>query len=155
MQVSVRELRWRWIAGLAVASILAGAVTALTLIPRRATGSAPAGPPETVVEGFVRELAAHQFDRALPYLSGHLLAQTIPLTLEVRTEGLEQRMGRLSGVRGVPKWSVGTRAYAVAEFMTEKAGPHSLGFGLVLEADGAWRIDELYELGWKPAGVGQ
>ena len=122
----------------------------LTMLPR--ASATPAGPPETIVERFVQELASHRYDRALPYLTQHLLAQTIPLTLEVRVNELEHRTGALRNVRGNPQWSVGTRAYAIAEADSEHGGHIKLGFGLVLE-DGAWRIEELYDLGWKPKGV--
>lgn len=141
--------RWTLIAGLALASVAAVAIARIRVADR----SLVASPPEAVIEGFVRELARHRFDHALPYLSKHLLAQTIPMTLEVRVQAIEQRAGKLSNVRGMPQWSVGTRAYAVAALDTARAGPLRLGFGLVREDSGAWRIDELYELGWKPSGV--
>jgi hypothetical protein len=56
-------------------------------------------------------------------------------------------------VRGVPRWSTGTRAYAAVEIGTERAELITLGFGLSREANDRWRIDELYELGWKPTGL--
>jgi len=114
---------------------------------------APAGPPELVVQGFATALAEHRFDSAIPYLSEHMRAQTIGETLSVRINMLEQRTGRLSNVRGVPQWTRDTRAYASARADTEKTGPLTLGFGLVREPNGDWRIDELYELGWKPPGL--
>lgn len=113
----------------------------------------PAGPPELIVQGFATALAEHRFDSALPYLSEHMRAQTIGETLSVRINILEQRTGRLSHVRGVPQWTRDTRAYASAQADTEKKGPLTLGFGLVREPNGDWRIDELYELGWKPPGL--
>lgn len=132
-------------------SAMATAGAMLTTLMR--ASAAPSGPPEAVVEGFVRALAGHEYERALPYLTQHLLAQTIPLTLEVRVNELEHRTGALRHVRGILHWSVGTRAYAAAEADTERAGHLRLGFGLVREDGGAWRIEELYELGWKPKGV--
>ena len=144
-----RLARWTLVAGLALASVTAIAIARLRVADR----SIVASPPEAVVEGFARELAAHRFDRALPYLSKHLLAQTIPITLEVRVQAIERRAGKLSNVRGMPQWSARTRAYALAALDTERGEPLRLGFGLVREDSGAWRIDELYELGWKPAGV--
>ena len=122
----------------------------LTMLPR--VSAVPAGPPEAIVERFVQELASHHYDRALPYLTQHLLSQTIPLTLDVRVNELERRTGALRNVRGVPRWVVGTRAYATAEADSERGGRLTLGFGLVREHE-AWRIEELYDLGWKPKGV--
>jgi len=133
--------------------VAAAAIAWATLPIVRRAGGAPSGPPEAIVEGFVQALARHDYERALPYLTEHLLAQTIPLTLEVRVNELEQHTDSLRNVRGVSQWSVGTRAYAAAETDTERAGHLKLGFGLVREHHGAWRIEELYELGWKPKGV--
>ena len=133
----------------ATALVVAGAA----VVTLRPAGGAPAGPPEAIVEGFVQALAQHSYDRALPYLSDHLLAQTIPLTLEVRVNDLERRTGALRNVDGVPQCSVGTRAYAAAEADTERGGHIRLGFGLVRQDAGRWRIEELYDLGWKPKGV--
>jgi hypothetical protein len=135
---------------LAAAIVLGGALGAIWL---RSGSAPPAGPPEDVVEGFATALAEHRFDSALPYLSEHMRAQTIGETLSVRINMLEQRTGRLSNVRGVPRWTRDTRGYAAAEADTEKSGPLTLGFGLVREPNGDWRIDELYELGWKPPGL--
>jgi hypothetical protein len=106
-----------------------------------------------VVEGFVQELARHDYTRAMPYLTEHMLAQTIPQTLEVRINDLERRTGRLQKVRGVPRWSTGNRAYAAVEIGTERADVITLGFGLSREAHDRWRIEELYDLGWKPTGL--
>jgi hypothetical protein len=130
----------------------AGAIVGVLLTMLSRVRAAPARPPEAIVERFVQELAGHHYDRALPYLTQHLLGQTIPLTLEVRVNELERRTGALHNVRGIPQWSVGTRAYAIAEADSERAGHIKLGFGLVRK-DGAWRIEELYDLGWKPKGV--
>jgi hypothetical protein len=113
----------------------------------------PAGPPESVVEGFAAALADHRFEDAIPYLSDQLRAQTIGETLAVRITMLEQKTGRLSGVRGVPQWSKESRAFASAHMNTEKSGRLTLGFGLVRQAGGDWRIDELYDLGWKPPAL--
>jgi hypothetical protein len=127
-----------------------GAATFWTLRQGKAV---PAGPPELVVEGFVQELARHNYARALPYLTEHMLAQTIPQTLEVRINDLERRTGRLHSVRGVSRWSTETRAYAAVEIGTERTPPITLGFGLSREANDRWRIEELYDLGWKPTGL--
>jgi len=135
---------------LVAATVLIAATARVTLRP---AGGAPAGPPEAIAEGFVQALAQHSYDRALPYLSDQLLAQTIPLTLEARVNDLERRTGGLRNVHGVPQWSRGTRAYAAAEADTEHIGHIKLGFGLVHQDTGAWRIEELYDLGWKPKAV--
>lgn len=133
--------------------VAAAGIAGATLSTVRRAGGVPSGPPDAIVEGFVEAVARHDYERALPYLTEHLLAQTIPLTLEVRVNELEHHTGSLRSVRGVSPWSVGTRAYAAAEADTEHAGHITLGFGLVREHSGAWRIEELYELGWKPKGV--
>jgi len=133
--------------------VAAAAIAWATLPIVRRAGGVPSGPPEAIVEGFVQALARHDYERALPYLTEHLLAQTIPLTLEVRVNEMERHTGSLRNVRGVSQWSVGTRAYAATEADTERGGHIKLGFGLVREDSGAWRIEELYELGWKPKGV--
>jgi hypothetical protein len=73
--------------------------------------------------------------------------------LEVRVNDLERRTGQLQSVRGVPRWSTETRAYAAVEIDTERARLITLGFGLSREDNEGWRIDELYELGWKPTGL--
>lgn len=142
---------WRITLLVLVAAALAIAGTVLMTLKR--ASAVPPGPPEAVVAGFVQALASHDYERALPYLTEHLLAQTIPLTLEVRVIELEHRTGALHNVRGSSQWLVGTRAYATAEAESERAGHIRLGFGLVLEDGAAWRIEELYELGWKPKGV--
>ena len=54
---------------------------------------------------------------------------------------------------GVPRWSTGNRAYAAVEIGTERADVITLGFGLSREANDRWRIEELYDLGWKPKGL--
>lgn len=131
------------------AAVIAGVILSMV----RRAGGVPSGPPDAIVKGFVEALARHDYERALPYLTEHLLAQTIPLTLEVRVNELEHHTGSLRNVRGVSQWSVGTRAYAAAEADTERAGHIKLGFGLVREHNDAWRIEELYDLGWKPKGV--
>jgi len=148
-EAEMRPTRRVILIGLVAAVTIAGLAVATV---RRAS-SVPAGPPEAIVEGFVRELATHNYERALPYLTEHMLAQTIPLTLEVRINDLERRMGSLRNVRGGLRWSTETRAYAAAEADSERAGHITLGFGLARESNGAWRIDELYELGWKPKGA--
>ncbi len=127
--------------GIVLAAVLAAAAAGLW----RTRSHVPASPPAAVVEGFVSALADHRFDAAMPYLSDRLRAQTIPMTLEVRTINLERRTGRISAVRGRAGWQVDTRAYAIAEADTQSAGPLELGFGL-LRDDEAWRIDELYDL---------
>jgi hypothetical protein len=133
--------------------LIAIVVVALAVGALRRGDGVPAGPPELVVQGFVQELARHDYAGALPYLSEHMLAQTIPQTLEVRINDLERRTGKLRSVRGVPRWSTGNRAYAAVEVGTERAALITLGFGLTREGDATWRIEELYELGWKPTGV--
>ncbi|HEY7445111.1 MAG TPA: hypothetical protein VH701_21965 [Vicinamibacterales bacterium] len=147
-RVSIRRRRLLVIAALML--LVSGAAAFRTL---RRPSALPAGPPELVVEGFVQELARHNYTRALPYLTEHMLAQTIPQTLEVRVNDLERRTGQLQSVRGVPRWSTETRAYAAVEIDTERARLITLGFGLSREDNEGWRIDELYELGWKPTGL--
>ena len=145
------SIRWRRL--LPIGAIVMVAVGAATLRTMRRGSAVPAGPPELVVEGFVQELARHDYTRAMPYLTEHMLAQTIPQTLEVRINDLERRTGRLQKVRGVPRWSTGNRAYAAVEIGTERADVITLGFGLSREAHDRWRIEELYDLGWKPTGL--
>jgi hypothetical protein len=147
-RVPIRRRRSLLIAALVM--LVTGAAVFQTL---RRSSTLPAGPPELVVESFVQELARHNYTRALPYLTEHMLAQTIPQTLEVRINDLERRTGRLQSVRGVPRWSTETRAYAAVEIDTERAKLITLGFGLSREGNDRWRIDELYELGWKPTGL--
>jgi hypothetical protein len=145
------SIRWRRLLPIGVIVIVAAGAATLGMMLRGST--VPAGPPELVVEGFVQELARHHYTRAMPYLTEHMLAQTIPQTLEVRINDLERRTGRLQSVRGVPRWSTGNRAYAAVEIGTERADVITLGFGLSREAHDRWRIEELYDLGWKPTGL--
>jgi hypothetical protein len=147
-----RLVGWRrlLLISLVVVAVVLGAAALGAL---RRGSAVPAGPPELVAEGFVQELARHNYVRALPYLSEHMLTQTIPQTLEVRINDLERRTGRLHSVRGVARWSAGSRAYAAVEIGTERADLVTLGFGLSREDSDRWRIEELYELGWKPTGL--
>src|SRR5574341_1587004 len=106
----------RWRRRLLITAVVIALVVSVGTLGTVWKGRAvPAGPPELVVEGFVQELARHNYSRAMPYLTEHMLAQTIPQTLEVRINDLERRTGRLTSVRGVPRWSTGNRAYAAVE----------------------------------------
>src|SRR5574341_2089424 len=101
----------RWRRRLLITAVVIALVVSVGTLGTVWKGRAvPAGPPELVVEGFVQELARHNYSRAMPYLTEHMLAQTIPQTLEVRIND-------------------------AVEIGTERADVITLGFGLAREAN--------------------
>ena len=102
-------------------------------------------PPEAVVEGFMRQLTAKRYERALPFLSEGLAARTGPDRLRALTEQLRSRTGEITDVRGEPGLIQGDRAEATVALKTKSAGESRLKFPLSRQ-EGTWSIDGLEAL---------
>lgn len=102
-------------------------------------------PPESVVEGFVRELETGRYEQATGYLSAELQPGVTPGQLRDWTSQLLARTGDVIDVRGEPGWQTGLRAEAYARLKTERAGEPALRF-MLLREDGVWKINGLASL---------
>jgi hypothetical protein len=98
-------------------------------------------PPESVAEGFVRQLAAGRYDRAIPLLSRNAAAQTDVSRLEALARDLERAVGGvIEQVEGEPQQMEGHIAQASARIRGRGRAESIITFALVRER-GLWRID--------------
>ena len=101
-------------------------------------------PPESVAEGFVRELVTRRYERALPYLSEELRAQVSAEDLRKYTEPFKNRSGKILNVRGEPGRMAGDRAEAYAIVEAKSGGVMRFAFELTRQK-GVWAISKLDE----------
>jgi len=121
----------------AAALALAGGVVLLggdrsTLVP----------PPDAAAEQFVRQLATHRFDRAVPLLSGRLKHEIDAGRLAALVRAFEAQRGAITFAEGEERSR--TRRDAVAEVHVETDRGESQTFNLGLTSEyGEWKIDRL------------
>jgi hypothetical protein len=98
-------------------------------------------PPESVTEGFVRQLAAGRYDRALPFLSRQAGASTDATTLEVLAGELERSVGgAVEHIEAEPVEMTADLAETVARVRGRHHAQITITFALVCEQD-HWKID--------------
>jgi hypothetical protein len=96
-------------------------------------------PPESVAEGFVRQVVAGRYQRALPYLSEAVAEKTTAASLRQLKEELESRSGKILNVQGAMERRNGSDAEAAARLQTRN-GTFSLRFEMT-RSNGVWSID--------------
>jgi hypothetical protein len=135
MKALWRELLAIALALLLIAGVVFGLNDSSVLVP----------PPEAVVEGFVRQLAADRYEMALPYLSRELRAQTIEATLRELTSQLKSRTGKILNVQGEPGRVDKDQSEAAALLETASSATTRIRFKLA-RASGLWSITDIHEL---------
>lgn len=113
---------------LLTAAVIFGLGDSDTLVP----------PPDSVVEGFVRQVISGRYDRAIPYLSREAAAQMNTGPLKQLKERLDSRAGKVLNVQGEPGIRKDERAEAIAKLQTRN-GEIALRFDLIRE-EGVWSI---------------
>ncbi len=117
--------------------LAAFAVTAFALFVLDDTNTLTA-PPESMTEGFMRQVASRRFERALPYLDDSLAAATGEDGLARFADELERRRGEIISVRGIPGETREESASSVAELETA-TGVHRIRCLLALDHH-VWHI---------------
>jgi hypothetical protein len=100
-------------------------------------------PPESVAEGFVRQVVAERYSEALPYLSAALAERTTEESLKQLKKDLESRSGTIFNVQGEPGAIEENRAEASARLQVQD-GEFALRFDLVRQ-EGVWSITEWHQ----------
>lgn len=95
-------------------------------------------PPEAVSEAFTRQLAAHRFAEAIPYLTERLAGRIRVDGLRREWEAFERASGRAQDVRGEPGMRSDRSATASALVETRRAR-HRFSFDLSRQK-GLWKI---------------
>jgi len=95
-------------------------------------------PPESVSEGFTRQLAAHRFSEAIPYLTEDLAGRTGAGRLRSEWEAFERSAGRAQDVQGEPGMRSDRSATASA-LVTTSRERRRFSFDLAREK-GLWKI---------------
>jgi hypothetical protein len=98
-------------------------------------------PPEAVVEGFARQLAAGRAERAIPYLAESVSGKISAQKLREYEERVERELGEVGDVRAECNWLTGDRAEATGVWKHGEREERRR-FGLRRE-NGLWRIDRL------------
>lgn len=96
-------------------------------------------PPESVAEGFVRQLAARRYDRARPLLSERAAARHDVAALAGVGRMLEEAAGEIAQVAGIAGVLQSDTARASAR-VHGRSGDIAVAFDLVRER-GLWRIE--------------
>jgi hypothetical protein len=105
-----------------------------------------ASPPESVVEDFVRKLAAGRYVRAHGDLSDDLAGQVGPDSLRSLLLALERRVGEIVDVRGERLWMTRGGARARAILKTSRHSEVEVEFPLQWSS-GEWSVADLGGLG--------
>jgi hypothetical protein len=101
-----------------------------------------ASPPESVVEDFVRKLAAERYVRAHNDLSDDVAEQVTPDSLRALLHMLEGRVGKIIDVHGERLWMTDGVARATAILTTHGDREVSVEFPLTWSS-GEWSIADL------------
>ena len=131
MTVIARVVAATGIALAVVAAVVFVADDRQTLVP----------PPEAVVEGFARQLAAGRAERAIPYLARSVSEKISAERLREYEKRVERGLGDVGDVRAECNWLAGERAEATGIWRSGKREERRR-FGLIRE-HGLWRIDRL------------
>jgi hypothetical protein len=99
-------------------------------------------PPETVAEEFLRALALHRWEPARERLTEALASRMDADSLRGFLAGLEARVGTIDDVRGVPCFTSGDTAEAMAAILSGSGERAELRLTLALEHR-LWRIARL------------
>lgn len=100
--------------------------------------------PETVTEGFARQITTRRFDLAVNYLASGRKKSETPRLLASRFEPLFAATGKVNRVDAEPQSMQQDRAVARAIIKGDD-GTTSFDVGLVRE-NGLWKIDRLPDL---------
>lgn len=134
-------------------SVLGAMVVTLALLAGVVLGlgdsSVMVPPPESVAEGFARELETGRFARALPYLSTELEARVGEEELRAASEQLRARAGEVLDVKGEPVSQHGGSATARVTLKTRNNGEISFDLHLTREK-GLWTIADLPFVAHRP-----
>jgi hypothetical protein len=101
-----------------------------------------ASPPESVVEDFVRKLAAGRYVRAHGDLSDDLAGQVGPDSLRSLLRALERRVGEIVDVRGERLWMTRDSARAATALKTSRRREVAIEFPLTW-SNGEWAVADV------------
>jgi hypothetical protein len=96
-------------------------------------------PPEAVAEGFVRQLVAGRYDRAMTYLDESMRKELDHDDLKTFAVFIMMRSGEVVDVKGERAWVKGSTAEAHAKLMTTVSGAWDLNLRMVRRS-GTWTI---------------
>jgi hypothetical protein len=99
-------------------------------------------PPDAVAEQFVRQLAAHRFDRAVPFLSSHVRREIDARDLAAITSLFEAQNGAITFVEGQERSRTRIQAVAEVHTKTDRRQSPALEFELMSE-HGEWKVNGL------------
>jgi hypothetical protein len=108
-------------------------------------------PPEAVAEGFVRQLVAGRYERAMTYLDESMSREIDQNDLKTFAMFIMMRSGEVLDVKGERGWVKGGKAEASARLMTTISGAWDLNLVMVRRS-GAWSIAEIGSMERSNAG---
>ena len=106
-------------------------------------------PPDAVAEVFVRQLATHRFDRALPHLSRRLRQELDRDRLSSLVAALEAQSGSITFAEGAERSRTREHASAVVHTKTDRRQTPTFEFELISQR-GEWKISAWERLLQRP-----